>query len=185
MSAPFVMVWRECVGFPDYEVSEHGDVRRITASKTRQSGARLRGFIDPDGYLRFQLMDRSGAKRTVIAHRLVAEAFIGPQPSERHEVAHSNGSRIANHYSNLRWALPVENHADRVVHGTSAAGERNGRATICEADVRAIRREYREIKIARNGAVSDLERRFGLCRATIVRIATGKSWRHVPMDRPD
>lgn len=176
------MIWRICVGFPDYEVSEHGDVRRLTSSRTRSAGHRLRGFIDIDGYLRFCLLDDAGEKRQVPAHRLVAEAFIGPAPSDQHEVAHGNGSRVANHYTNLRWAASIENHADRVLHGTNPVGERNGRATIRDSDVRVIREEYRRIKHGREGSVSDLERRFGLCRATIIRIATGKSWRHVPMD---
>jgi hypothetical protein len=37
----------------------------------------------------------------------VAEAFIGPQPSPRHQVAHYDGVRDNNHYSNLRWATPT------------------------------------------------------------------------------
>jgi hypothetical protein len=54
------MEWRVCIDFPDYEVSECGDVRRATDSKTRKAGWRPRGFIDQDGYLKYALLDGSG-----------------------------------------------------------------------------------------------------------------------------
>lgn len=171
------MEWRRCADFPDYEVSECGDVRRSVASRTRITGARLRGFVDGDGYLRYALIDADGSKRTVIAHRLVAEAFIGPAPSDRYEIAHNNGSRVSCHYRDLRWATRKENDDDTIVHGTARAGINNGNAKLTEQDVRDIRRIYREIKNReRSGKISDLAREYGIHHATLVQIATGKSW---------
>lgn len=168
------MEWRAVADFPAYEVSECGDVRRLNNSR------RLRGFIDVDGYLRYALIDADGNKRAAIAHRLVAETFIGPAPSELHEVAHNNGSRISNHYTNLRWATRKENDDDRDIHGTRQAGAGNGNAKLTEGDVREIRRIYREIKNReRSGKISDLARNFGIHHATLIHIATGKSWAHL------
>lgn len=182
-SAAHTMEWRRCPRFPDHEVSEWGDVRRATASKQRSVGDRPRGFIDSDGYLRYRLMT-PGGEVTVTAYRLVAEAFIGPAPSDQYEVAHNNGSRTCAYYRELRWALRAENHADMQVHGTSTTrGERNPKAKITAADVPVIRREYREIKNSRGKrCVAELENRFGLHRSTIISIARGKSWSHVPME---
>jgi NUMOD4 motif len=178
------MEWRPCVGFPAYEVSECGDVRRIQDSKTRKKGWRLRGFIDIDGYLRYAMLDTAGVKYQTTGHRLVAEAFLGPAPSPDHEVAHNNGSRVSCHARDLRWATRFENNADRQVHDTAPKGERNPRATITESDVLTIRAEYRAIKMSRGERkVVELEARYGLCRATIIRIAKGQSWAHVPMER--
>ena len=179
------MEWRQCVGYPAYEVSECGDVRRIQNSKTRKSGARLRGFIDIDGYRRYSLLNASGEKCPgIICHRLVAEAFIGPAPSPDHEVAHNNGSRVSCYFRDLRWATRVENDADRQVHDTAPKGERNPRAKITEADVRFIRSEYRAIKHGGEGrSVTELEIKFGLHRATIIDIARGRSWSHIPMEK--
>lgn len=178
------MEWRSCVDFPDYEVSECGDVRRTVGSRTRRKGWRLRGFIDQDGYLRYALLRADGSKYHAIAHRLVAEAFIGPPPSEKHEVAHNNGSRISCYFRDLRWATRKENDSDRIVHGTVCVGEKNPRAKITENDVRVIRAEYRAIKESRGArSVSELERRYGLHRATIISIAKGESWSHIPMER--
>lgn len=170
-----VMQWRVVARAPRFEVSEHGDLRLAA------TGRRLRGFIDADGYLRYALKgcEKVGA---VCAHILVAESFLGPAPSDRHEVAHENGSRIANHYSNLTWKLSVENHADRVIHGTDPVGERNGHAKLTDADVQSIRIEYRRIKVPGSGRkVSELTARYGLHIATISRIARGRQWTHLPM----
>lgn len=187
-SAEFIvepMEWRLVPGWPRYEVSECGDLRsaRPDAKGRRR---RFRGYVDIDGYLRYALRRGDGSATGVPAHRLVAEAFIGPAPSPRHEVAHCNGSRVACHYKLLRWALRRENHADIQAHETSLKGERNGRAKITEADVRAIRREYRRIKAPGSGrSVAELDDRFGLCRATIIDIAKGNSWRHVPFEEEE
>jgi hypothetical protein len=173
------MEWRVCPRFPTYEVSECGDLRRRSDREgVNQPGRRLRGFIDIDGYLRYPVRSEEGEKFTVGAHQMVAEAFIGPTPSLAHQVAHANGSRLLNTPSNLRWALPVENQADRKTHGTGHEGEGNGRATITEDDVRFIRRRYREIK-ANRGRIADLDEQFNLSRCQIIRIVRGQAWSHV------
>lgn len=180
----YVMEWRPCARFPEFEISEWGDLRRVVAAPHRLVGDRPRGFIDADGYLRYAMDSVDGERTTATAYRLVAEAFIGPAPSEKHEVAHRNGSRACAHHSELRWATRMENHHDMVVHGTApSVGERNPKAKITEADVVSIRREYREIKNSRGTRkVSELEDKYGLHRATVIGIARGKSWKHIPME---
>lgn len=183
MTVAYAMEWRPCARFPDYEVSECGDVRRRVAGVHRPVGYRLKGHINCDGYIAYAFRGQNGKKTLATAYRLVAEAFIGPPPSPDHEVAHNNGSRISAHYRDLRWALRAENDADTEVHGTARKGENNGRAKITEDDVRFIRREYRRVKSLRiPGGLVSLERQFHLHRATIINIATGNSWRHVPME---
>ena len=170
------MIWKSAVGFPAFEVSEYGDLRRASTGRV------IRGFIDPDGYLRYSLRDATGRKHSVGAHQIVLRTFVGPAPSADHQVAHSDGSRVHCHFSNLRWATALENQRDRHAHGTSAAGERNPRAKITEADVLVIRREYRAIKEPKSGRrVDELDRRYGLSRSAIIRIASGAAWPHVPM----
>lgn len=177
MTGTFNMQWRECPGFPDYDVSDCGDVRR-NDRVANQPGRRLKGCIDADGYICFSLRDPAGSKRWVRVNRMVAEAYLGPGPIGHDEVAHNNGSRLLNTPANLRWATTLSNQRDRKAHGTSPAGERNGRATITEDDVRYIRRRYREIKLAR-GRVGELDEQFNLHRSTIISIARGTSWSHV------
>lgn len=177
-SAATVMEWRVCARFPDYEVSECGDVRRRLDLDINQNGRVLKGVIDPDGYIHYTLRTSQGTSSSATAHRLVAEAFLGSPPSPAHEVAHRNGSRLLNTPDNLRWALTLHNQHDRVDHGTDPKGVRNGRATITDDDVRFIRKRYREIKMAR-GRVAELDEKFTLCRSQIIRIARGEAWSHV------
>lgn len=175
------MEWRQCVGYPDHEISECGDLRRKPdAAKLRQSGRRLRGFIDIDGYICYMVNTSEGARR-IKAHVAVTMAFIGlpPDDDQRWEVAHNNGSRLLNTPANLRWATRKENSDDRVIHRTSCQGVNNGRAKISEDDVHYIRRRYREIKHKRDARVGELDEKFGLNRGQIIAIAKGHSWSHV------
>lgn len=172
------MEWRVCARFPTYEVSECGDVRRRLTSEIFQNGRVLKGVIDPDGYIHYTLRTPGGSSSSATAHRLVGEAFLGAPPSPEHQVAHNNGSRLLNTPGNLRWALTGENQRDRNPHGTDPKGVRNGRATITDRDVRYIRSRYFEIKLAR-GPVVELEKKFGLCRSQITRIARRQAWGHV------
>lgn len=179
------MEWRACARYPAYEISECGDIRRRVAGYNRPVGYRLKGFVDLDGYLRYAFRDE-GHKVSVPAYRLVAEAFIGPAPSPKHEAAHKNGSRVSCYFGDLRWCLSVENKADMVVHGTKMQGEKNFRAKITEEDVHDIRREYRRVKTNRiKGGLAALDAKYGLNRGTMIHIAQGVSWRHVPFTAAD
>lgn len=176
MSETCRMEWKRAVGFPQYEVSESGDLRRVA------TGTRLKGYINTDGYPEYCIRDVIGRVHHITAHRLVIEAFIGPEPHEKMEVAHKDGSRLNSHKSNLRWATRQSNSDDRNIHGTTIAGENNMHAKITVQDVLDIRREYREIKRPGSGRqVAELDEKYGLCRSTIIRIANGKSWSHIPM----
>lgn len=177
------MEWRVCPRFSMYEVSECGDLRRANRNRPTSNGTRIRGSIDSDGYLRYAITDNEGKRAPVTAYRLVAEAFIGPQPSPQHEVAHNNGSRISCYFRDLRWATRQQNASDQQAHGTAQKGENNGHHKITGADVLFIRAEYRAIKASRGArSVSELDVRFGLCRAQIIRIAKGQAWSHIPME---
>lgn len=182
MTGPVTMEWRVCPRSPDWEVSECGDLRRCVAGHNRPIGYRVKGYIDQDGYLAYAI-DVDGKPSHLTAYRLVAEAFIGPAPSERHEVAHNNGSRVSANRHHLRWALRKENDEDRVIHETDPKGTRNGNHKLSEADVHFIRREYRRVKRERvPGGLVALEQRFDIHRSTMISVATMKSWRHLPYE---
>ncbi len=98
------MLWKEVPGFPGYEVSEHGDVRRGTK---RLKPERVQG----SGRKRFGLSKGGRLYRLHAAH-LVALAFIGPKPFDAAEVCHNDSFEHNNHYSNLRWDTRRGNVAD-------------------------------------------------------------------------
>lgn len=169
--------WRVVPGFPDYEVSSLGEVRRITANKWAPAGYVVRCSLTHDGYRKLTLSQRDGTRRMLRAARVVAIAFLGPPPSSRHVVAHRDGAKTNDCIENLRWATPEENEADKVLHGTNRGtppGSAHHQAVLDEKRVAAIK------DLLRSGFSARLlarEYRVGL--TTIRDIKDGKTWRQV------
>lgn len=184
------MEWRVCARFPDYEVSECGDLRRVTARSNRPAGQRVDGFINPGGYWSYAITP-PGATRNygVTAYRLVAEAFLGPPPTPKHEVAHNNGSKVSAYYKHLRWATRKENHADMQVHKTAVKGGRNGRALLTDETALECRREYRKLKAkgyrSTYGGFKALQEKYGLGRTALRMLGRGQTWKHLPDDEDE
>src|SRR3982751_5117101 len=92
--------------YQGYLVSSSGDITgpKGAVLRTRNLGAGYRAVIV---YL------PGHVRRMVRVHRMVAEAFHGPAPTPKHEVAHWDGDPANNRAANLRWATSKENKADR------------------------------------------------------------------------
>lgn len=166
--------WRPVLGFPQYEVSDLGRVRRVVDSTNSKAGSIISGRVSPAGYLYFNATV-AGKRKTIKHHRLVCEAFHGPAPTPAHVVAHCNGNSLDNRAANLRWATTRENHSDRFAHGTNPAGSRNGRANLCEAQVAEIRRLY-----ALGGRTTyALAEQYEVYPTTVQKIIKRETWKHV------
>jgi hypothetical protein len=112
---------------------------------------------------------------TTLVHRRVCEELHGPPPTSAHEAAHSCGKGHEGCVSgaHVRWATPLENAADMVLHGTStlkAHGEAHPRAKLTEAEVRAIRAD----KGLQTRA--EVAARYGVKPETIKAIYSRKIW---------
>lgn len=127
--------WRPCVGYENfYEVSDAGRVRKLRGTQKILSP----GTIGP-GYQLIGFCVK-GKREMFLVHRLVLSAFIGPPPSENHQGAHGDGNPRNNALSNLRWATPKENNADKILHGTNVnKGVPSARAICSPVQVAAIR----------------------------------------------
>jgi HNH endonuclease/NUMOD4 motif len=173
-SSPIAIEWRIIPGWPDYEVSEWGDVRRRTPARNARPGMVLAPFYRKNGYAQLQL-NANRRRRRFLVHRLVAIAFVGPQSSPAHEIAHLNGNRAHNHHSNLRWVLHRENEDHKHQHGTRQRGSRIGNSRLTEEQVGVIKAELR-----RGKTQTELGARFRISVSTVSLIARGEIWRHVP-----
>lgn len=167
------MEWKTVKSFPEHEVSEAGDVRRIVSSRKYKAGYVLKPKPHKRGYLVYSLNNED-----VLAHRLVALAFLGDAPTPEHEVAHEDGSRTHNHWRNLCWKLPVENQKDRKRHGTYMMGEQCTWVTkVTDAQASAIRTRYsNDGKRFCGGSVTmqQLADEYGISIAQVSRIVSGK-----------
>ena len=95
-------IWMSTHIFPDYyKISDDGQLYSTRSDQI------LRYNIDPDGYA-YYVLCVDGQRKTVKAHRLVAEAFI-PNPENKPAIDHINGNRLDNRVENLRWVTNIEN----------------------------------------------------------------------------
>ena len=79
-------------------------------------------------------------------HRLVIEAWVGPQPARGYVVRHLNGDPTDNRVENLAWGSARDNSADRLLHDG-----------LTRADVFAAVLCY-----LRGADIQELERVFGV-----------------------
>lgn len=127
--------WVPIEGWPLYEISNLGNVRRI-----------IKPSPDRAGYLRVNLCDGPKRHRTIFVHTLVCRAFHGPKPLDKTLVAHADGNAKNNAANNLRWATALENSADMIGHGKSLRGHRSPRSKITEDEARKIKKLLAEGK---------------------------------------
>lgn len=177
------MEWRAIKGFSNYEVSECGKVRRIT-HRYGKHGQRLTNKIPYElaqcvggnGYINYILSNDNGKLKNIKAHRVVAETFLGlPEAEIKIQVAHNDGSKTNNHFSNLRWATAKENMADKILHKTAICGESVHTAKLTLNDVERIRAESPNIK--RYGKNKYFSEKYGVSIGTIKSLLRGDTWR--------
>ena len=167
--------WKEIPGYPDYEVSDKGNVRSWKNLSPTTPGEKPRFIaqcISMHGYQKVRIF-RNKISETVYIYKLVLLAFVGPCPPGM-EACHNDGTRTNNSPSNLRWDTRKNNLNDRNRHGTNILGTRNGRAKLDDNKVKIIRELYRlghsQLTIATLYEVSQV---------VISSVTLRKSWKHV------
>lgn len=157
--------WRDVVGYEGrYRVSNFGRVLSVRQNLIMNTGKYGRPAVNLWKYNRM--------KRRMV-HRLVLEAFIGPCPDGM-ECCHNDGNPFNNNLDNLRWDTQSANMMDRVLHGTSNRGERQGSSILTEALVLEAR-ELRK-KDPQRWTYRKLGIRYGVKSNCIQRAVTGDRW---------
>lgn len=163
-----------------YEVSDLGRVKSL--GRTISMGPRTTGprawrerVLCPksaaNGYFYVSLR-RDGATTQRTVHSLVMEAFAGPHPGRGFQICHDDGTPTNNALTNLRYDTEVENHRDKIRHGTTLRGEKQPIHKLTEHDVRAIRRRY-----AAGGVLQkDLAAEYGVGKVTIHHVIHRTTW---------
>lgn len=107
--------WRPVVAVPGYEVSDLGRVRSLRRRKPRIMTPHH--IVRPTcAYLIVELsLHPIARRRSYLVHRLVGEAFLGPQPHGMH-TRHLDGDPTNNRLTNLAYGTPAENAADTKRH---------------------------------------------------------------------
>jgi hypothetical protein len=161
-------IWRPIPNYEPYQASSLGRIRGIKGSRI------LTPVVTQYGYHQVSLCV-DGEKYSRLVHRLVALAFLGPQPTPEHDVLHWDGDKTNNCLSNLRWGTPKDNNADQERHNTRARGSRIGVSRLNESVVRRIRIYWKVGKYPED----KLAEMYGVSRRTINSIVRRQTWKHV------
>lgn len=104
-------VWKKIKYYPNYEVSDLGNVRRILKSGKTKT---LKSVDNGNGYMRLNLY-KNGKQAKHYIHRLVANAFLSNK-NQLPEVHHRDHDKTNNTLKNLEWVSSEENNSHKVVH---------------------------------------------------------------------
>lgn len=156
-----------------YEVSDMGRVRVVQDRK----GGVWRHLSNPiilvpqvtgkRGEYRHAGLYEGRRIKSVAVQKLVLDHFVGPRPNGLQR-AHENGRAWDNRLSNLSYKTPVENHADKAIHGTQLKGEAHPMAKLTKRKVLAIRRA--------SGTQRSIAARYGITQTTVHHIRSGRTW---------
>jgi len=112
--------WCVIEGYPNYQISDRGTVRGP------------RGVLKPwlqkrGGYPAVRLSKGTYAsQKNWCVHTLVANAFLGPKPTSKHEVCHRDSNPTNNRVSNIYWGTRADNVRDAMNRGTAFNVGRDG-----------------------------------------------------------
>ena len=167
-------MWKDIIGYEGiYQVSDIGQVKRISPSQGTRPNKILSINIDNLGYL-YVGLSKNKICKTYRIHRLVLLAFGDQQPSSKHECRHLDGCRTNNKYTNLSWGTRQENMQDAIKHGTATIGTKNANAKFTKNNIEQIRR------LLSNGiSNTSIAKQFNVSNSIISDIKLGKSYRDI------
>lgn len=126
--------WKTIKGYEEkYEVSNLGRIKSLPRYVNNHTGQLLvkekiiKQQINHKGYAVVTLGNRkSGNKKTMFVHRLVAKAFI-PNPKNLPQINHIDGNKLNNRIENLEWCDNSYNQIHAYKTGLNIHSEEAGR----------------------------------------------------------
>jgi hypothetical protein len=130
--------WLQINDFPNYQVSNFGNVRNIVTNKPMKLNVK-------GGYDHVCLVHNK-IRKSFKVHRLVALAFI-PNPENKLEVNHKDKNKLHNHIDNLEWMTRKENNIHRCI-GITITNNQNKRVSRLDPNLGTILEKYNSIEDA-------------------------------------
>jgi len=130
--------WRTINQFPNYDVSNFGNVRNNKTTKMMK-------LCRKSGYYHVSLTNEI-CKKTLKVHRLVALTFI-ENPENKSDVNHKDKNKLNNHINNLNWMTRKENNIHRC-EGVKITCNKNKPLFRIDKDTDEILEKYNSIELA-------------------------------------
>ncbi len=110
-----------------YKVQKDGRIFSIKHNWRGYGKRELKTFPNKYGYLlvRFSI---DGKRKAHLVHRLVADLYLPPRPTPKHEIRHLDGNKENNDVFNLAWGTAKDNADDREKHGMTSRGLKHSKA---------------------------------------------------------
>jgi len=141
--------WLPITEYPNYEVSNFGNVRNIVTNKPMK-------LQDKCGYYNICLVNNTNTtknRKIFKVHRLVALAFI-PNPENKSDVNHKDKNKLNNHIDNLEWMTRKENNIHRCI-GITITTNKNKHVNRLDPILGTILETYNSIEDAATWALKN------------------------------
>ena len=169
--------WKTIKNFPDYAVSDHGNVKRIVKDLHNRKLRTLKLRPSGCGYLHVSL-SKDKKKYDKRVNRLVLETFVRPCP-DKMECNHIDGNKHNNCIENLEWVTRSENMKHKYRIGLAIPsdhrGSKNPVAKLIESDVMEIKR----LRFNEMLSMYSIAKIFNISYPSVSMICNNKTWRHV------
>ena len=119
-------IWKEIPGFSNYQVSNLGDVKRVS----KKEKILKKQLAWNKQYLCVGLYDDNRKYHKFLIHRLVAKVFI-PNPNNYEIVNHKDENKFNNCVGNLEWVSIKQNN----IYSYNKHPERNNKVQVLQYDL--------------------------------------------------
>ena len=131
--------------------------------------------LDPDGYIRFTLLDNDKIQCTVFQHTLVLLMNnVLPIDSTYNQINHINGVKTDNSIANLEWCTGSENQQ----HRYTVLDHKSTQRKFTDAEVQKIRSEY--TPFTKGKGITSLSKKYNTAYSVMRDIVQKTTYKTVP-----
>jgi len=175
-----IEIWKIIKDFPNYAVSNIGRIKRIKSGRGAKIGYILKSQLTKKGYKSIKVSN-NGIVKTRPVHRLILDAFDGPQPNLTGN--HKDGDKTNNTYpDNLEWATYSENNKHAYETGLVGIKRCYKNYKLKDGEVWLIKKLLNsDLYKENNRKLTDvfISKMFKISRGVIINIKNNNSWKHI------
>lgn len=157
-----------------YAISNFG---RMAAFKNDFSDGSLLAGTMNNGYMSLKIKP-GGSDIQLMAHRLVAMAFLKRKSKRHTHVLHLNHKKTDNVLKNLRWATKEEAEKHQRTNPRVINNRRNSKFGGYKLNIAKVREVKKLIKKG-DHTMRSIARKFRISEMQLYRIKRGENWGHV------